>query len=85
MQYFRNSTTSAACTVTVTTRDVAEFAASWPCSGLRARPVTFEFDARGNLVDSNDQRQHPRADGSAMLALCDDAKAYAASRRAFGG
>lgn len=68
-------------TVTVTAREVQDFARTWPCSGLRARPVTFQFDKRnGDLVDTNDQRQHPHAEGSALVALSNDAMAYGARR-----
>jgi len=68
-------------TVTVTTREVEAFARRWPCSGLRARPVTFQFEKRnGDLVDSNDQQQHPRADGAALVALSEDAGRYGAER-----
>src|ERR1700680_702081 len=65
-------------TVTVLAREVYEFAVSWPCSHMRRnRPVTFTFSkSNGDLIDSNDQRQHPNADGAAILALCDEAKAY---------
>lgn len=68
-------------TVTVTTREVRDFASRWPCSGLRSKPVTFQFDKRnGDLVDSNDREQHPDADGSALVALSHDAQAYGAKR-----
>jgi hypothetical protein len=78
MQCFDNG---AFYTVTVTAREVQNFRQSWPCSNLRNRPVTFQFDKRnGDLVDSNDSEKHPDADGGAVLALCDDAKQYGASR-----
>lgn len=68
-------------TVTVLAREVADFARSWPCSGLRDRSVTFTFDKRlGNLVDSNDAWQHPGADGGALVALSQDAMRYGAER-----
>lgn len=69
-------------TVTVLAREVYEFAVTWPCSGLRRNnPVTFCFDKlTGDLVDSNDARQHPNADGGAIIALADDAKAYGVKR-----
>ncbi len=60
--------------VTCTAREVEDFSRTWPCSGLAFRAVTFQFDkSNGDLVDSNDQRNHPNAEGGAMLALCDDA------------
>lgn len=68
-------------TVTCSTKDVQGFADNWPCSGLANKPVTFQFDkSNGDLVDSNDQKHHPNADGGAILALCDDAQSYGASR-----
>ncbi len=64
-------------TVTVTRREVSDFARSWPCSGLRDKPITFQFDKRnGDLVDTNDDRQQPDADNSAIAALSQDAKEY---------
>lgn len=64
--------------VSVTGHDVSTFARTWPCSGLSERPVTFTFDPRnGDLVDSNDATNHPSADGSAILALAEDAQRFA--------
>lgn len=72
--------------VTVTTAEVVAFAATWPCSALRHKPVTFEFSATtGDMVDSDDARQHPGADGSALLALADDAMIYGAKRAGLRG
>ena len=68
-------------TVTVATREVEAFRRAWPCSGLRGRPVTFQFDKRtGDLVDSNDTTQHPSGFGPALAALSDDAMRYGAGR-----
>ena len=68
-------------TVTVTAREVYAFSRQWPCSGLRDRPVTFQFDKRnGDLVDSNDSRNHPDADGNALVALSNDAMLYGARK-----
>jgi hypothetical protein len=68
-------------TVTVTKREIQDFANKWPCSGFRTRPVTFQFDKRnGDLVDSNDSQQHPNADGAALVALSQDAMKYGAKR-----
>lgn len=69
-------------TVTVTGREVYDFARRWPCSGLRERPVTFAFDHGGNLVDSDDQQKQPDADGGAIVALSEDAHAYGERRQA---
>lgn len=87
MQFFNNGSYF---TVTVTSREVETFASRWPCSGLRFKPVTFEFgpvliDQDGkpwhaDLVDSNDERNHPGADGGAILALSEDAMNYGLSR-----
>ena len=79
MQCFDNG---AFYSVTVTRTEVSEFADNWPCSGLnRDRGVTFQFDKRnGDLVDSTDSRNHPHADGSAILALSQDAQAYGCKR-----
>lgn len=61
-------------TVTCSAQDVSNFADTWPCSGFANKPVTFEFDkSNGDLIDSNDQKNHPNADDSAMAALSDDA------------
>ena len=74
MQFFDNGSLF---TVTVTTREVENFASRWPCSGLNRSPVTFQFSkSNGDLIDSNDAQKHPYADGGAILALCDEAKAY---------
>ena len=68
-------------TVTVSSREVEDFADTWPCSGLEFKPVTFQFDKRnGDLVDSNYDRHHPSADGGALFALSQDAQAYGAKR-----
>lgn len=68
-------------TVTVTRNEVDQFARRWPGSGLSAKPVTFQFDKRnGDLVDTNDQVNHPHADGAALVALSHDAQAYGKQR-----
>ena len=67
------------CRVSVSASEVMAFAATWPGSGLRYRAVWFAFDARGSLVDTNDQRAQPRAGDHALAALADDARAYAAT------
>ena len=78
MQVFDNG---AFYTVTVTRSEVGAFRQSWPCSGLNFRPVTFQFDKKdGDLVDSNDERNHPDADGAAIVALSQDAQKYGAKR-----
>ncbi|MDX3966147.1 MAG: hypothetical protein QHD01_06045 [Bradyrhizobium sp.] len=53
--------------------EVAAFNAQWPCSTLRAtRSYWFEFDASGDLVDT-DCPQHD--DGPAALAMSQDCHA----------
>lgn len=67
--------------VSITAAEVRAFAATWPCSGLRDRGLTFTFDKRaGNLVNSNDDYRHPKADGAALVALSTDAMCYGAKR-----
>lgn len=62
-------------TVQCSAGDVQKFMSRWPCSGLQGKAVTFEFDKRnGDLVDCSASESQ---DGSALLALSDDAKAYA--------
>ena len=60
--------------VQVSTREVEDFKRHWPCSGLPDCAVTFEFDKRnGDLVDLICRREF---DGSAALALSEDAYTY---------
>ena len=65
--------------VTMSPREVEDWADRWPCSGLCLnRGVSFTFDKRnGDLVDSNDQERHPFADGGAVVALSEDCQHYA--------
>lgn len=53
--------------------EVDAFRATWPCCKLRSRSYWFEFDAGGNLVDT-DVPEHD--DGAEAAALADDARAY---------
>lgn len=60
--------------VRVTMDGVAEFNRRWPCSELRStRAYWFDFDANGDLVDT-DVPEHD--DGSAATAMSDDCKAF---------
>lgn len=59
--------------VIVSRDEVAKFNARFPCSELRDRSYWFEFDADGDLIDT-DVPEHD--DGTAARALCDDCKAY---------
>ncbi len=61
--------------VVVTANGVGSFANSWPCSGLSDGPIRFEFDSGGNLVGIP-YGDSERADGSAMVALSEDAQAF---------
>jgi hypothetical protein len=56
--------------------DIGEFRAVWPCSGLPDSPLWFEFDWRGDLVDTNAPED---CDGGAINALVDDARAFISS------
>lgn len=60
--------------VSVSTREVIDFKATWPCNGLPSKGITFQFDTRnGDLIDlwpSN-------LEGSALLALSQDAQKFA--------
>lgn len=59
--------------VIVSRAEVAAFNAQWPCSTLRAtRAYWFEFDASGDLVDT-DCPEHD--DGPAALAMSQDCQA----------
>lgn len=60
--------------VRASSRDVLAFNAQWPGSTLRAtRAYWFEFDERGDLVDT-DCPEHD--DGPAAAALADDCRAF---------
>lgn len=61
--------------VIVSREEVAEFNRRWPCSELRStRAYWFEFDASGDLVDT-DVPEHD--DGRAAAAMSEDCKALA--------
>jgi hypothetical protein len=60
--------------VRVSPEGVASFNRAWPCSTLRAsRAYWFEFDSRGDLIDTDCPESD---DGPAALALAEDCKAY---------
>lgn len=65
--------------VTVSAREVEDFAERWPCSGLPFKAIWFQFDKRnGDLVDMRPSNWEERgADGAAVLALADDAQRFA--------
>ncbi len=54
------------------TRDgVSAMRSSWPCSRLPDRPIRFEFEANGDLVDISTSY-----DGEDILALSQDAQSF---------
>jgi hypothetical protein len=58
----------------IVSRDaVYSFNRGWPCSELRDRSYWFEFEANGDLVDT-DVPEHD--DGSAALAMSQDCQAF---------
>lgn len=60
--------------VLVSREGVAAFNRTWPCSSLRAsRAYWFEFDADGDLIDTDCPEQDA---GPAASAMADDCKAY---------
>lgn len=60
--------------VRITRLGVALFNRRWPCSSLdENRSYWFEFDANGDLIDT-DLPEHD--DGSAALALSQDCQAW---------
>ena len=59
--------------VIVSRAEISVFNSRWPCSTLRdTRSYWFEFDANGDLIDT-DCPEHD--DGPAATALADDCKA----------
>lgn len=75
------------CIVSVTSDDVEEFRASWPCNGIPAHSsFRFEFSTRnGDLVNITMHGEHGELldsadyDGPALLALSHDASNFACS------
>lgn len=60
--------------VIVSRDDVASFNRSWPCSELRStRTYWFEFDASGDLIDTDCPESD---DGAAASAMADDCRAW---------
>ena len=60
--------------VIVSREAVASFNRGWPCSELQStRAYWFEFDASGDLIDT-DVPEH--SDGSAAVAMADDCRAF---------
>lgn len=65
--------------VAVSSQEVQDFRAKWPCSGLSTKNgIAFEYDKRnGDLVDV---RHSDSEDGAALAALSHDAQAYGERR-----
>lgn len=59
--------------VIVSRGEVASFNRGWPCSTLRDRSYWFEFEADGDLVDT-DCPEHD--DGPAAHAMAEDCKNF---------
>lgn len=60
--------------VRVSREGVASFNRGWPCSELRfSRAYWFEFNAAGDLIDSDLPHTD---DGPAAAAMCEDCKAW---------
>lgn len=60
--------------VIVSREGVVAFNRTWPCSSLRSsRTYWFEFDAGGDLINTDCPEQD---DGPAAAAMADDCKAY---------
>lgn len=68
--------------VSISAQDVAAFKDNWPCSGLPEKRIWAQFDKRnGDLVDLAPSNLEERgADGSALLALLQDAQNFAAKK-----
>jgi hypothetical protein len=62
--------------VLYTADDIRAFMRQWPCSGLTDKATWFEFDWQGDLADTN---LNEHADGGAVRALIDDARAFLCS------
>ena len=54
-------------------KEISAFNAQWPGSTLRYRSYWFEFDCRGDLVDTDVPEQD---DGPASAAIADDARTW---------
>ena len=72
--------------VTVSRREVSDFAERWPCCALPDSSITFQFDKRnGDLIDITPYRIADRVDGPEGLALSHDAQAYGRQRLNLSG
>lgn len=68
--------------VTISAAEVRAFKSTWPCSGLPEAKLWVQFQkSNGDLVDMQPSNWEDRgANGSAMLALIDDAQQFANSK-----
>ena len=66
--------------VCVSADEVRDFMSRWPSSNLNGTRLWFEFDHSGDLVDIGPGDTESQ-DGSALVALSDDAKAYLDKRK----
>ncbi len=66
--------------VTVSADEAHRFAYRWPCSGIKwGDKFSFTFEkSNGDLVDMHGDKE--RHDGSAILAISEDASKYAGLR-----
>lgn len=63
--------------VFVSRQEIASFNSQWPCSKLRStRSYWFEFDDRGDLVDTDCPEQDDSSAASAMADDCRDFLVY---------
>lgn len=66
--------------VILNARDVATFNSRWPASPIKARERFVEFNSRGELIDHNFSDDE---DGTALLALVQDAEKFWRSGKPF--
>jgi len=68
--------------VQISRKDVESFKEKWPCNGLPVKPIWAQFDKKnGDLVDLAPSNLEDRgADGSALSALINDGRYYAAKK-----
>ena len=68
--------------VSISAADVYDFKQNWPCNGMPTAKLWVQFDKRnGDFVDMVPSNwEELGADGSAMLALIEDAQKYAKTK-----
>jgi len=72
--------------VNLSAKEIELFNASFPCSDIPACDVFFQFEKKtgGDLVDMS-EHLHKVENGSAVSALCDDAKSFVAFEKVKNG